>query len=187
MQVEMRAAVAQVGPVRKSLVLAVFIATTALGAGCKKAADANAGAVAEPGLPTTAQPTLRTAKLWLGPEEMTAELALTPEQERTGMMFRTNLDENAGMLFALPYTQRASFWMKNCPLPLSAAYIDPEGVIVEVHDLQPFDTNAVTAASDSIRFVLETRQGWFLRHHLGAGATVRMENGPLLQIFFGQR
>ena len=41
-------------------------------------------------------------KLWLGAEEMTAELALTAEQVQTGMMFRTNLAENAGMLFVFP-------------------------------------------------------------------------------------
>ena len=61
---------------------------------------------------------------------------------QTGMMFRTNLAENAGMLFVLPMPQQASFWMKNCPLPLSAAYIDPEGVILEIHDLQPHNTNS---------------------------------------------
>ena len=95
-------------------------------------------------------------KIYVGPQEMIAELALTLQQERTGMMFRTNMDQNAGMLFPLPYTQRAAFWMKNCPLPLSAAYIDEEGIIQELHELHSFDTNTVLSASDNIRFVLET-------------------------------
>lgn len=137
--------------------------------------------------PTEAQPKLPTMKLYIQTEVMTAELALTREQEQTGMMFRTNMAPNSGMLFPLPYTQRASFWMKNCPLPLSAAYIDPEGVIQEVHDLQPFNTNAILAASDNIRFVLETPQGWFAQHHIGPGVAITTERGPLMQTFFPAR
>lgn len=153
--------------------------------GCRKPAEPAEAAAIDPELPTQAQPKLQTMKIWIGPEEMVAELALTPEQERTGMMFRTNkLAENAGMLFPLPYTQRASFWMKNCPIPLSAAYIDPEGIIQEIHDLHADDTNAVMAASDNIRFVLETADGWFVRHHIDKGVAVRTERGPLMQTFF---
>ncbi len=126
-------------------------------------------------------------KLWLGSEEMLAELALTGVQQMTGMMFRTNMAENAGMLFPLPYTQRAAFWMLNCPLPLSAAYIDPEGVIQEIHNFQPDNTNSVVAATANIRFVLETPQGWFDRHHIGVGTVVRTERGALMETFFGNR
>ncbi len=123
-------------------------------------------------------------KLWLGAEEMLAELALTGVQMQTGMMFRTNLAENAGMLFALPEPQRASFWMKNCPLPLSAAYIDPDGVILEIHELQPYNTNSVVAASDRVQFVLETNQGWFGRHRVTPGMVVRTERGTLMDLYY---
>ncbi len=139
------------------------------------------------GEPTQAQPKLPTMKLYIGSQEMTAELALTSRQLQTGMMFRTNMEENAGMLFPLPYTQQASFWMKNCPLPLSAAYIDEEGIIEEIHDFQPFNTNAVLSAFNNIRFVLETPQGWFKRHNIRPGVAVATERGPLMQTFFGTR
>ena len=132
------------------------------------------------------QPKLRTMKLWVGPEELNVELALTLEQQSIGMMLRTNLDENAGMFFPLPFTQRASFWMKNCPLPLSAAYISPEGVIVEIHELQPNNTNSVVATSNNIRFVLETSRGWFERHNIKTGMAVRTERGSLMETFFGK-
>src|SRR6516162_4103611 len=89
-------------------------------AGC----DKQVNSAADPLEPTQAQPKLQTTKLYVGTQEMIAELALTQIQQHTGMMFRTNMAENAGMLFPLPYTQRASFWMKNCPYHLSAAYID---------------------------------------------------------------
>src|SRR5439155_15926060 len=110
--------------------------------------------------------------------------ALTQEQQRTGMMFRTNLAENAGMLFPLPMTQFASFWMKNVSVPLSAAYIDSEGVIQEIREFQPHNTNAVVSATNNIRFVLETPQGWFLRHNVRTGMVVRAEAGSLMETFF---
>ena len=124
-------------------------------------------------------------KIYIGSETMTAELALRPMEIMTGMMFRTNrLPENEGMLFALPYNQRASFWMKNCPVPLSAAYIDPNGVIREIHKLEANNTNAVVAATENIRFVLETSEGWFDRHHIQPGVAVATERGSLMNTFF---
>jgi uncharacterized membrane protein (UPF0127 family) len=157
-----------------------------LGGGCGKSAEVTNGVPIEASDPVKPQPKLQTMKLWVGPEEMNVELALSPEQQRIGMMLRTNLDENAGMLFPLPVTQRASFWMKNCPLPLSAAYIDPEGLIVEIRELKSYDTNAVVAASSNIRFVLETSHGWFERHNVRPGMLVRSERGTLMQTFFGK-
>ena len=74
-------------------------------------------------LPTHAQPKLPTMKIYLGAEMLDAELALTEQEEMTGMMFRTNIQETDAMLFVLPEPQRASFWMKNCPESISAAYI----------------------------------------------------------------
>ncbi len=172
---------------KQSFLLALMLAFTGCG-GCSKAAPPAAVAVTtDPGEPTQAQPKLQTMMLYVGAEEMVAELALTPEQLRTGMMFRTNLAENAGMLFPLLYTQRAAFWMKHCPLPLSAAYIDPDGIIQEIHDLQPYNTNTVFAASDNIRFVLETPQGWFQKHHIAPGVAVATERGPLMKTFFSRR
>jgi uncharacterized membrane protein (UPF0127 family) len=158
-------------------------------AGCEKKTAAPSAPVASgrPAEPTRAQPPLKTIHLWLGPEELLTELALTSEQEQTGMMFRTNLAENAGMLFVFPRSIQASFWMKNCPLPLSAAYINPEGNIVEIHDLKAQDTNSVVAASDDVQYVLEVNQGWFKRHHIGEGTWVRTEIGSLPETFFRQR
>ncbi len=137
-----------------------------------------------PRLPAKAQPQLATIRLWIGAEELNTELAVSAEQQMTGMMFRTNMAENAGMIFPLSYTRQASFWMMNCPLPLSAAYIDPDGIIQEIHDFQPFNTNSVASATENIRFVLETPQGWFKRHNIGVGTAVRTERGSLLQTFF---
>jgi uncharacterized membrane protein (UPF0127 family) len=152
--------------------------------GCGKPAAAPTRPATPPGLPTAAQPKLQTMKIWLGSEELISELALTEIQQRTGMMFRTNMAENAGMLFVFGAPHRASFWMMNTVLPLSAAYIDPEGVILEIHDLQPHNTNEVVAASSRVQYVLETNQGWFKRHDVREGMVIRTERGSLQNTFF---
>jgi uncharacterized membrane protein (UPF0127 family) len=95
--------------------------------------------------------------------------------------------ENEAMFFVLGYTQQASFWMKNCPLPLSVAYIDPDGVIQEIHDLHPHNTNSVVSTSHNIRFAIETRQGWFERHDIRPGMIVRTEQGSLWDTFITRR
>jgi len=123
----------------------------------------------------------------LGAEILDAELALTPEQEMTGMMFRTNIQETDAMLFVLPSTTRANFWMKNCPESISAAYINSDGVIEEIHHLEQNDTNPVVAATDNIRFVLETKEGWFTRHNITPGTTIRTEKGSLPETFLQRR
>jgi uncharacterized membrane protein (UPF0127 family) len=152
--------------------------------GCEKPSTSATGPTANVDAPVGAQPKLQTMKLWLGAEEMIAELALTIPQQMAGMMFRTNMAENAGMLFVFPGPHRASFWMKNTRLPLSAAYIDPEGVILEIHNLEPQNTNSVTAGSDRVQFVLETNQGWFDRHNIKPGVVIRTEQGSLRETFF---
>lgn len=157
---------------------------TVLVSGCGPSATP-APAAPAPFFPTHAQPKLRTMKLWLGAEEIDAELALTLEQEATGLMYRTNPPgEKEGMLFPLPVTQQASFWMTNCPVPLGAAYISPDGVIQEIHAFQANDARPVFSARENIRFVLETSAGWFERHHIGTNTVVRTEHGSLMQTFF---
>ena len=163
-------------------VLALLLAGLGLVAGCGKK-EIPAVAMVDPTEPTHAQPKLPTLKLWLGSEELAAEMALTAEQERTGMMFRTNITDTDAMIFVFPFPQRASFWMKNCPESISAAYIDPEGVIQEIHHLEKQDTNAVTAATDNIKYVLETSDGWFDRHHISTGTVIRTERGTLAETF----
>src|SRR5258705_6039853 len=156
------------------LLLALGIAGFLACSGCKKSAAApSAPAPAIPGLPTQAQPKLPTTKLWVATEELISELAITGLQQQTGMMFRTNMAENEAMLFVCPSPERRGFWMMNTILPLSLAYIDPEGVILEIHDLQPHNTNTVMSASDRVQFVLEVNQGWFQRHNVTTGMVMR--------------
>jgi uncharacterized protein len=155
--------------------------------GCKKKETPETSPSPENFLPTRAQPKLPTMKIYLGAEILDTELAVTPEEEMTGMMFRTNIPESDSMLFVLPTPQHASFWMKNCPESLSAAYINPDGVIEEIHHLEENDTNPVVAVNGNIQFVLETKDGWFQRHHIGVGTEIRTETGTLAETFLQNR
>lgn len=166
------------------LLLAIFLA------GCKKAGPvppstnsmASTNSV-EQKEPTHAQAKLPTIKLYLGAEVLDAEMALTLEQIRTGMMFRTNIQDSDSMLFDMRVPQRVSFWMKNCPESISCAYINPDGVIREIHHLEMNNTNPVVSSEDDIRFVLETSEGWFARHHVNTGMVVTTEKGSLADTF----
>ncbi len=153
-------------------------------AGCgKEPAAPTPAAQPQHVFPTHAQARLPTLRLWLGAAEVSAEMALSDIQIETGMMFRTNLEENSGMIFPLPQPQQARFWMLHCPLPLTAAFMDPQGQILEIHELRPNDTNTVATDSRNILYVLEMNQGWFARHHIEPGTIVRSEAGTLGETF----
>ena len=133
---------------------------------------------------THAQPRLPTIKVWLGSEELKTELALKPIEIATGMMFRTNLAENEAMLFVFNAPGPRNFYMRNCTVPLTAAYINPDGVIEEFAKLDAGDTNGVSSKSWNIQYVLELPQGWPERHNVRTGAVVRTERGSLSETFF---
>jgi uncharacterized membrane protein (UPF0127 family) len=130
------------------------------------------------------QPRLPTVKLWVGTNVLTAEVAATRDQIMAGMMWRTNMAEMEGMLFVMPQPHRAQFWMRNTLLPLSCAYIDPEGTILELHDMKPLDETGIQAGSDNVLYVLEVNQGWFQRHGVTPGMLISTDRGPLTQVFF---
>jgi len=159
-------------------------------AGCKKAADrpsAYDGIDSVHGHLLHAQAKLPTIKLWLGDQELVAEIARESVRVATGMMFRTNMPENEAMLFVFAAAAPRNFYMRNCIVPLSAAYIAPDGSIAEIVDLQPGDERGVQSQSNNIQFVLEVPQGWFQRHNVATGAVVRTEKGSLTDTFFRRR
>ena len=137
--------------------------------------------------PTQAQPKLPTIKMYVGTVEMEAEQALTEIQIQTGMMFRENVGPNEGMIFVHRDVSGRGYWMKNCFVALSIAYIDPVGRIVEIHDLEPHDTNSVYSLSNNIKYVLETPQGWFNRNGIGPGVIITTEKGTLPETYFPRR
>ena len=134
-----------------------------------------------------ALPKLPSLTLFVGKQVIEAEMAVTPRELATGMMYRTNIAENEGMLFRMPFPQRANFYMKNTVVPLSCAYIDTEGTILEIHDLQPLNEKPVPSATENIQYVLETAQGWFERNDVGVGTVIRTDYGSLADVFSRNR
>lgn len=123
-------------------------------------------------------------KLFLGARELDTELALTTQAIQKGMMWRTNVAETTAMLFVFGRPHQTAFWMKNVPMDIDVAYLDPEGTIREIHRLERQNTNPVPAQVDNIQFALETAEGWFQRNGISTGAVVRTEQGSLLETFF---
>lgn len=129
------------------------------------------------------QPRLPTIKLYAGTNEITAEIASKPQEIETGMMWRTSLPEMEGMLFVFPRPERRSFWMKNCPLPMTCAYIAANGEILETRDMVPHDEGGILSKSDEVQFVLEMNRDWFKNHNVNPGAVIATEHGPLRKTF----
>lgn len=105
----------------------------------------------------------------VGGRAVRVEIARNDPERQRGLMHRTELGPDAGMLFCFPYTKFLSFWMQNTILPLSIAYIDESGVILQIEQLKPFDETSV-ASDEQGRFALEMNQGWFAAHGIGPGA-----------------
>lgn len=100
-----------------------------------------------------------------------AQLATTPEQRETGLMYRKSMPEYDGMLFAFERPGVQCFWMKNTLIPLTAAFIADDGTIVNLADMQPLDETSHCSA-EPVRFVLEMNQGWFQLKHIVAGSRI---------------
>jgi len=115
-----------------------------------------------------AQPRLATLTLQAGMHNIRAEVARTPMQTQTGMMFRQEMGANEGMLFVFDQPERRCFWMKNTLLPLSIAFIADDGSIVNLADMQPKSEDSHCSAQP-VRFALEMNQGWFAKRGIKPG------------------
>ena len=90
-------------------------------------------------------------------------------------MYVTKMPDNDGMLFVLP-VGHAEFWMKNTLIPLSVAFIDKDGVILEIHDMQPADPTMpdnqlprTRSDSDQVAYAIETNLHWFALNGIKPG------------------
>jgi uncharacterized protein len=114
----------------------------------------------------------RTAQLKIGDETLGVELAVTPAQQAKGLRFRQSLAEDEGMLFIFPSPQRLTFWTKDASIPLSIAFIQPDGKIVQIRSMKPNDETPVPSLSNSVTHALLVNQGWFERHGITAGTFI---------------
>ena len=117
------------------------------------------------------QPKLPTTPLTIGIHVVQAELAVTPEQQATGMMFRTRMGTNEGMLFVNDDAGVRCFWMRNTLLPLTIAFIADDGTIVNMADMEPRSEKSHCSAQP-VRFALEMNIGWFAKRGIKPGARI---------------
>ncbi len=109
--------------------------------------------------------------LKIGPQSITAEVAADDASRSRGLMFRDQLPPDHGMLFVFQEAWQYCFWMKNTPLPLTIAFIDARGEIINLADMQPHSLDSHCALGPA-RYALEMEQGWFARHQLRPGTRV---------------
>jgi uncharacterized membrane protein (UPF0127 family) len=121
---------------------------------------------------TGPQPTLPTTKLTAGMHVITAELANTPNSRTVGMMFRQTVAPNHGMLFVFEDKGQQCFWMRNTLLPLSIAFIDDDGTILQVADMAP-KSEALHCSERAVRYALEMEQGWYAKKGALVGSRLR--------------
>jgi uncharacterized membrane protein (UPF0127 family) len=120
---------------------------------------------------TAPQPPLPTIKLTAGFHVITAETATTGLSRNVGMMFRERIAPNGGMLFVFEDKSLHCFWMRNTPLPLSIAFLEDDGTIVQISDMAP-RSDASHCPPRAIRFALEMEQGWFAKRGIVAGGKI---------------
>ena len=121
-------------------------------------------------LPSRADPLL-TYPLRVGEHTIRAEVANTTETRRRGLMFRTRLAAQSGMIFIFPNERRISMWMKNTRIPLSVAFIDSSGRIVNIERMQP-NTEQTHSSIGPAKYALEMNQGWFSENGVKNGDLV---------------
>lgn len=118
------------------------------------------------------QPPLPLTTLNAGIHVIQAEVAGDGASRSMGLMQRKSMAQGAGMLFLFDESAAHCMWMRNTLIPLSVAFIDERGRIVNIADMQPLDETAHCAARPA-RYALEMNQGWFRKRGIAAGAAIQ--------------
>ena len=121
--------------------------------------------------PAGAESRLPTTTLRIGPHALKVEVVRTDEQRSRGLMFREKLGRDDGMLFVFDEPAYHSMWMKNTLIPLSVAFVDAQGVILNILDMEPQTLDSHMSAGPSI-YAIETNKGWFAGKKIKAGDKV---------------
>lgn len=115
---------------------------------------------------------LPVVTLQIDDHSLQTELAVTPEERSTGLMHREHLPEDAAMLFVYSAVGERCFWMQNTLIPLTLAFLDGDGTVLQLVDMEPL-SREVHCSDRPVQFALEVNQGWFAERGLGVGDLVR--------------
>jgi len=115
---------------------------------------------------------LPAVDLSAGMHRIHAEVADNMSARTTGLMHRKSMDQNAGMVFVFEENAAHCMWMKNTLIPLSVAFVDETGAIINIADMQPHSEQSHCAARPA-RYALEMNKGWFAQRGIKAGTKLR--------------
>ena len=130
-------------------------------------------------LPSSAGAEMPRMELNAGLHRIEAEVANTPDNRAQGLMHRKIMASHQGMLFVFPVAERHCMWMRNTLIPLSVAFLDDKGDIINIEEMQPQTENNHCAASPA-RFALEMNKGWFSAKGIRQGMRIGgVEKAPV--------
>ena len=143
-----------------------FLITSLLLMGCVQAKDS---------LPLNpfCQKNIKSVNLVLGQKTLKTEIACSEQEKEYGLMNRTSLPENNGMLFIFNEPQTLSFWMKDTLIDLSIAYIDKDWKIVDIREMKSQDLTPIVSKKPAV-FALEANPHWFSKNNIKIGDTIKM-------------
>jgi uncharacterized membrane protein (UPF0127 family) len=118
-----------------------------------------------------AESTLERQQFKIGTYAIDAELARTAEERQRGLMFRESLAENQGMMFQFTQADHYCMWMKNTLIPLSIAFIDEHGKIINIEEMRA-NSEQTTCAKSKARYALEMNAGWYNQRQIMVGQKV---------------
>ena len=125
-----------------------------------------------------AQESMPVIELTAGFHRVEAEVAAQDSHRQVGLMNRQSMATQRGMLFVFPQLNTHCMWMRNTLIPLSVAFIDETGRIINIEDMQP-KSEANHCARQPARYALEMNRGWFAQRGISAGSTLRgLERAP---------
>ena len=130
-----------------------------------------AASITAAALPALGDAKLPTTTLRIGSHPLAVEIASSEQQRSVGLMFRKSLPGDAGMLFIFDDPGYYAMWMKNTLIPLSVAFIDREGRILNIADMQPQTLDSHLSNGPAL-YAIETNLGWFDEHKVHAGDKV---------------
>ena len=148
----------------RRLPLALFVSVLLILGGCKEDAPP-----AQPKGPEAWFP-MKIGSVGLRVQVMVRDMEL-----QQGLMHRSMLGDDDGMVFVYPDPGGRSFWMRNTLIPLDIGFFSPDGVLSEVRAMNPLDETPITSYSSNIQFAIEMNQGWYHQHDLKPGTRLDMK------------
>lgn len=168
----------------RTALLGAPIALAVLGCRAESQLPANPPATSETSQEAEAEDAVETIAVTVrsatGDHVFDVETAITPEEQRRGLMFRESLPENGGMIFPFEFPRLASFWMRNTMIPLDMIFIRADGVITNIaRETEPYTLDSYYSTEPVIA-VLEIDGGRSAELGIDAGDRVSWPDGPAL-------